>query len=153
MTEVTYTWRDSELHVLPLRALNGAGAQLSRLGVHLPSLAPSSVVASAAKTAGSDDFGSESYREPLEVYLGACTSEAELTTFGRILISKMLASALANRISLHQWSVEHPEVRAERIESPWVIVGLPRTGTSVLSMSRRRNRILASPRRPRNSKG
>lgn len=41
---------------------------------------------------------------------------------------------MANRIALHQWSVEHPEVRSERIESPWIIVGLPRTGTSVLSM-------------------
>ena len=46
----------------------------------------------------------------------------------------MLAGALANRIALQRWSVEHPEVRRERIESPWVIVGLPRTGTSLLSM-------------------
>ncbi len=129
-----YTWRDSELQSRPLRALNKVGAQLTRLGVTRPSLAPSSIVAAAVKTAGSADFGSESYREPLEVFLQACENEAELTTFGRILISKMLASALANRISLHQWSLDHPEVHAERINSPWVIVGLPRTGTSVLSM-------------------
>ena len=68
------------------------------------------------------------------MFLRACEDEAELTTFGRILISKMLSSALANRIALHQWSLDHPEVHAERIDSPWVIVGLPRTGTSVLSM-------------------
>ena len=134
MNDVTYTWRDSELKARPLRALNGLGAQLSRIGVNIPSLTPSSVVAAAAKKARSDDFGSDSYREPLEVFLEACTGEADLTTFGRILISKMLASALANRISLHRWSVEHPEVHHERIDSPWVIVGLPRTGTSVLSM-------------------
>jgi hypothetical protein len=30
--------------------------------------------------------------------------------------------------------LDHPEVHSERIDSPWVIVGLPRTGTSVLSM-------------------
>ena len=46
----------------------------------------------------------------------------------------MLARALANRIALQRWSVEHPEVREERIERPWIIVGLPRTGTSLLSM-------------------
>jgi hypothetical protein len=129
-----YTWRDSELQSKPLRALNKVGAQLSRLGVTRPSLTPSSIVAAAVKTAGSADLGSESYREPLEVFLRACEDEAELTTFGRILISKMLGSALANRIDLHQWSLDHPEVRDERINSPWVIVGLPRTGTSVLSM-------------------
>jgi hypothetical protein len=118
----------------PLRALNEVGAQLSRLGVTRPSLTPSSIVAAAVKSAGSADLGSASYREPLEVFLRACEDEAELTTFGRILISKMLASALANRIALHQWSLDHPEVHAEGIDSPWVIVGLPRTGTSVLSM-------------------
>jgi hypothetical protein len=49
-------------------------------------------------------------------------------------MAKLLASALANRIELHRWATDHPEVRRERIESPWIIVGLPRTGTSVLSM-------------------
>jgi hypothetical protein len=88
----------------------------------------------AAKTAGSDDFGSDSFRKPLDVFLDSCEKEADLTTFGRILITKMLAGALANRIALYRWSVEHPAVRDERIESPWIIVGLPRTGTSVLSM-------------------
>jgi hypothetical protein len=134
LSDIAYTWRDSELKVKPLRALNSVGAQLSRIGVTLPSLTPSSIVAAAVKKARSDDLGSDSYREPLEVYLEACSNEADLTTFGRILISKMLAGALTNRIALHRWSMEHPEVRNERIDSPWVIVGLPRTGTSVLSM-------------------
>jgi hypothetical protein len=133
-TATDYTWRDSELTSPPLKALNKVGAQLGRHGVKLPSLTPKSIVAAAAKGAGSDDFGSDSFREPLEVFLGACETEAELTTFGRILITKMLAGALTNRIELHRWSLDHPEVKEERIDSPWVIVGLPRTGTSVLSM-------------------
>jgi hypothetical protein len=104
------------------------------LGIDLPSLEPASVEAAAVKAAGSDDFGGDSYQEPLGVFLDACEREAELTTFGRILITKMLSAALANRIEVHRWSLDHPEVRDERIEQPWVIVGLPRTGTSVLSM-------------------
>jgi hypothetical protein len=130
---VEYTWRDSELRSRPLLALNAAGSRLARLGLELPSLDPDSVVASAANAAGSDDLGSDSFREPLGVFLDACGTEAELTTFGRILITKMLAGALANRIALQRWVEEHPEVREERIVSPWIIVGLPRTGTSVLS--------------------
>ncbi len=134
MTGPEYTWRDSELTSRPLRALNAVGSQLSRRGVQLPSLAPGAVMRSAAKSAGSNDFGSDSFREPLEVFLDACEREADLTTFGRILITKMLSAALANRIDLHRWSRAHPEVGAERIDSPWIIVGLPRTGTSILSM-------------------
>jgi hypothetical protein len=103
------------------------------MGVALPPLTPASVEKAAAKLAGSDDFGGDSFREPLDVFLRSCAEEADLSTFGRILISKMLASALANRIDLHRWSLEHPDVRDERIEQPWIIVGLPRTGTSVLS--------------------
>jgi hypothetical protein len=97
-------------------------------------MTPSSVVASATKMAGSVDLGDESYGEPLAVFLDSCSTEADLTTFGRILITKMLSAALANRIALHGWSLRHPAVRDERIASPWIIVGLPRTGTSVLSM-------------------
>jgi hypothetical protein len=134
MSDVVYTWRDSELRSPLLRTLNGVGEQLTRIGLDLPSLAPSSVMKAAVKMAGSDDFGSDSFREPLEVFLKACEKEADLTTFGRILVTKMLAAALANRIALHRWSVENPEVHNERIVSPWIIVGLPRTGTSVLSM-------------------
>ena len=134
MSTVEYTWRDSELRSRPLRALNWTGAQVARFGPELPPFSPSSVTAAAAKQAGSDDFGSDSYREPLEVYVGACEEEAELTTFGRLLVSKMLANALANRIALQAWAKAHPEVRQGRIERPWIIVGLPRTGTSLLSI-------------------
>ena len=134
MSVPDYTWRDSELRSPPLRAVNWVGGRLQRMGVTLPPLTPSSVEKAAAKSAGSDDFGGDSFREPLDVFLRSCTEEADLSTFGRILISKMLSSALANRIDLHRWSLEHPEVRDERIERPWIIVGLPRTGTSVLSL-------------------
>jgi len=134
LTDVAYTWRDSELRALPLRALNGVGAQFERFGRTLPSLKPESVIATAVRSAGSDGLGSDSFREPLEVFLGACEAEADLSTFGRILVSKMLAGSLANRIALHDWATAHPEVRDERITGPWVIVGLPRTGTSLLSM-------------------
>jgi hypothetical protein len=102
MSEVEYTWRDSELHSRPLLGLNWAGARLNRLGWEAPPLRPPSITKAASKMAGSDDFGSDSFREPLEVFLRSCKHEAELTTFGRILISKMLAAALANRISLYR---------------------------------------------------
>jgi sulfotransferase family protein len=134
MSDVEYSWRDAELRSRPLRAINWAGGRLGALGFERPSLDSEAVMKAAAKTAGSGDFGSDSFREPLEVFLRACEEEAALTTFGRLLITKMLSTALANRIALHRWSVEHPEVREERIESPWIIVGLPRTGTSLLSI-------------------
>jgi Sulfotransferase family len=129
-----YTWRDSELRSPPLRAINAIGAGLNRLGLDRPALSCESVIEAAVKAASCDDFGSDSYHEPLDVFVTACRSEAELTTFGRFLVSRMLQRALANRLALQRWATEHPQVRAEAIAGPWVIVGLPRTGTSILSM-------------------
>jgi len=129
----TYTWQDSELTAPPLRALNAVGSRLARFGLRRPALTPEAVVTAAGKAAGSEDFGSDSFREPLDIFLASCRDEAGLTTFGRILITKMLTAALANRIELHRWSGDHPAAARERIVGPWVIVGLPRTGTSLLS--------------------
>jgi hypothetical protein len=134
VTDVEYTWRDSELRSWPLRALNSVGSGLSRFGIDKPTLSAQAVVQSAIKAAGSDDFGGESYREPLDVFIGACHAEAELTTFGRLLITKMLQRALSNRLAVRRWVSEHPTVTKQTVTGPWVIVGLPRTGTSILSM-------------------
>jgi Sulfotransferase family len=134
VTAVEYTWRDSELRSPPLRAFNSVAAGLRKMGLDRPALTSESVMAAAVRMAGSDDFGAESYREPLDVFISASRQEAELTAFGRFLVGKMLQRALANRLSLQRWATEHPEVRAETIAGPWVIVGLPRTGTSILSI-------------------
>lgn len=131
---VEYTYRDAGLRSRPLLLLNRVGARLQALGVDRPGLSADAVVAAARKKAGRDDLGSDSYREPLEHFVASALGEAELTTFGRLLVHRMLSGALVNRIALHQWSREHPEVHDQRVESPWIIVGLPRTGTSLLSM-------------------
>lgn len=129
----TYTYRDAQLNSLPLRALNQAGGWLERIGRPLPTLDAHSIVDAARKKAGTDDLGGDSFREPLERYLEAAREEAELNTFGRLGVRGMLTRALTNRARLHQWAEQHPEIRNERIEKPWVIVGLPRTGSSLLS--------------------
>jgi len=128
------TFRDAELRSPPLKLLNRLGRLPARVGRNVPSLDPASVVAAACKRAGSDDLGSDSYLEPLTRYLGAIEDEADLTTFGRLAVRGMLVGALVNRIQLHAWAAVHPEIRQEPVEAPWVIVGLPRTGTSLLSL-------------------
>ena len=128
------TFHDARLRSRALRALNAAGAAARRLGVERPRLSPAEIVAAARREARTDETGGESYREPLERYLRAVEGEAELHTFGRLALRGMLVASLANRFRLHAWARAHPEVREERIAAPWVIVGLPRTGTSLLSI-------------------
>ena len=59
--------------------------------------------------------------------------EAGLSTFGRVATSNMIKSQLVTRLRLQEWTKANPEVAEEKIERPWIILGLPRTGTSILS--------------------
>ena len=127
------TFRDAGIRSPLLRGLNHVGRAASALGLR-PKLDPDDIVARAIRQAGSDQLGGNSYREPLERYIASVESEADLSTFGRLALRGMLTSQLVTRIKLREWSNAHPEAAKERIERPWVILGLPRTGTSILSI-------------------
>jgi hypothetical protein len=128
-----YTFRDGKLTSPVLRTLNAAGGALAGLGMK-PRMDPDAIVAAAIKDAGSSDFGGDSYREPLERYVEAVESEANLSTFGRLAVRKMITTQLTTRIRLQEWTKANPQAAEEEIRRPWVILGLPRTGTSILSI-------------------
>lgn len=128
-----YTFRDGKIEQPLLRALNSVGGGLARLGLE-PRIEPDAIVAQAIKEAGSSDLGSDSYREPLERFTTALDEEANLSTFGRLALRKMLVSQLTTRIRLQAWTRANPEAANEEIRRPFIILGLPRTGTSILSI-------------------
>ena len=128
-----YTYRDGKISSPVLLTLNAVGGAFGMLGIK-PSLNPDAIEADAIKAAGSQDFGGDSYREPLERYVDSLESENNLSTFGRIAVRKMITSQLTTRLRLQEWTKEHPEAAEEEIQRPWVILGLPRTGTSILSI-------------------
>lgn len=127
------TWRDAGLRTPALRALNRLAAPLAALGRPWPSLDPDALAEAAQRQSGLSDFGPPGWREALEV-LCASLEEARLTAFGRLALRGLLCGALANRLRLFDHAARHPEVREERIERPFVVVGLPRTGTTLLSL-------------------
>ncbi len=127
------SFRDAGLRSPLLRGLNRAGRVLAAAGIE-PRLDADDIVARAVKAAGSNALGSDSYREPLEVFVSAVENEADLTTFGRLAVRGMLTSQLVTRIRLREWTDRHPEAAKEEIRRPWTILGLPRTGTSILSI-------------------
>lgn len=129
----TYTFRDGGVDSRLLRALNGVGAAGEAIGFRPNRFEPDAIVEAAIRAGGSSDLGPESYREPLERYCDSIEREARLSTFGRIAVRGMLVSSLATRIRVRAWTLEHAEASTEAIRRPWIIIGLPRTGTSLLS--------------------
>ncbi|HLG87264.1 MAG TPA: sulfotransferase [Alphaproteobacteria bacterium] len=94
---------------------------------------PASLIAAACEKTGLKDFGGDSFREGLEVYCRSASSEAQLNAFGKAAIPGAILSALANRLRVVDWAKRHPGIAEERIEAPFVVVGLFRAGTTLLS--------------------
>ncbi len=93
---------------------------------------PDSVVAAARATDGLADFGDDSYRQPLEKLLWSLEHEAQLNDIGRQVLRQRMVDILATRLRVQYFFQRFPEINDEQITAPLFIVGLPRTGTTML---------------------
>lgn len=96
------------------------------------SLDPQALVAEARAKSGLERFGDESFREGLAVLCDSLEREARLHETGRATQHARLVDSLATRLMVEDALVRHPEILAEDLGDPVVIVGLMRTGTTRL---------------------
>lgn len=96
------------------------------------SLDRDSILEEARQIAGSSDFGDEAFREPFERLLVALDGEARLNPVGRGMQRARIVGLLVNRLRTEAFIARFPEILDEQIREPIVIVGLPRTGTTML---------------------
>ena len=99
------------------------------------SLDAEQLLSSARTLTGLQDFGDESFREPFEVLLGTLVREADLNPAGRMAQHQRILDILVNRLRVEAYCKEFPQIADEAIVEPVVIVGLPRTGTTLLHRS------------------
>lgn len=107
---------------------------LSDTGPHAESTAQrrDRLVAAAVEAAGSDDFGSDSWQEGLDIYLESLTTSARLNEIGVGVAEDGVVTDLGNRLRIEAWRKDHPDVARQEIRRPIIIVGQPRTGTTIL---------------------
>ena len=115
-----------------VRGLNLGGRTLRRLGIDSPALDADSLHRAAYRRAGSSDYGSWDFAEPLERLLKSYHDEAALTTLGRITVRELLVSLLDNLLRMEAERAANVEIERQRIVAPVFIIGLPRTGTTHL---------------------
>jgi hypothetical protein len=90
------------------------------------------VHAKATADTGLDDFGSDDYRERLDVYLTALHEIRDMHAPGIVNFYSQLLQLLKNRLLLTDLLKRHPEIHDIELLPPIVIAGLPRTGTTHL---------------------
>jgi hypothetical protein len=86
----------------------------------------------ARSSTGLDDLGEGSWREGAERLVEALNTEAALHELGNVIASSEIADYLTNRLRVVDWTKRNPEIAQKEIRPPIVILGLPRTGTTIL---------------------
>lgn len=101
-------------------------------GRRLVRLDEAALLAAARRRTGLSDFGDPAFHEPLRRLLQSLESEAHLNFIGRIAAREDLTRMLANRLKLEHDRHQHPQIGDEAIRRPLFIMGLPRSGSTLL---------------------
>ncbi|CAH0991401.1 hypothetical protein SIN8267_01505 [Sinobacterium norvegicum] len=91
-----------------------------------------SIIAEAKSATALTNFGDTRFEQPLRVLLHALDTEAKLNEMGRMGQRARIVDILIGRLRAEEYIRRYPEILDEQIEAPVVIVGLPRTGTTML---------------------
>jgi hypothetical protein len=97
------------------------------------SLDPSVLLEEArVRSGGLSDLGDGPFREPLERLLTSLEEEGRLNAVGRLIARERVLGHTVNRLRYVDDRKRLPEIAAQEITRPVFIVGLPRTGTTIL---------------------
>lgn len=92
----------------------------------------------ARERTGLSDFGDTWFFEPMDQYITAANAEGKLTEAGFGGQTESIVKGLASRLRMVDDIRRHPEILDEKVEVAAIILGLPRTGSTIF------HRLLAS---------
>ena len=87
----------------------------------------------ASQRTGLTEIDSDSWRDGLQLILDDLNNSPAFTQFGRERILDDATNALGRRLQVQGYIQEHPEVLDAPVERPLIVLGMPRTGTTVIS--------------------
>lgn len=91
------------------------------------------LIEQATAQAGSDDFGPTAWRAGLEVLVASATADARLNPTGEITLAMQVERSLIHRVGIRRHHRADASLAAQPVEAPVFILGLPRSGTTLLS--------------------
>ncbi len=115
-----------------VRIFNRCGALFHKFGLRRKHPTASDLIEAAQRRCKLDDFGSGDFFEPLSRLLESCERDARLNAIGRLALRFDIVRHLCNRLRMEQDRKVHPDIAGQKIEQPVFIIGLPRSGTTLL---------------------
>ena len=126
------TTLDQTRPVLPVRLLNGCGALLEKTRIPRAPLRAVDLIETSKRRCGLDNFGGGDFFEGLSRLLDSCHRESRLNLIGKIALRTDLMRTLCSRLFMHRDRQLYPGIARQEIREPLFIVGLPRSGTTLL---------------------
>jgi len=117
---------------VPIRIFNQLGEILDRLNINPGNLAPDVLISEASRRTELADWGEADFLNDYTFLISCVEGQPHLTLFGRLGMRREFLRVLVNRLQIQYLLRQHPEILAVPIHRPIFIVGLPRTGTTLL---------------------
>ena len=118
--------------LLPVRLLNACGALLDRTGIPVSSALAPDLIETAKRRCRLNDFGEGDFFEALSRLLESCQREARLNLIGKIALKTDVLETLCSRLQMERDRQLYPKIAQQEIREPLFILGLPRSGTTLL---------------------
>jgi len=90
------------------------------------------LIRAARKQTGLEEFDGDSFREPLEMLVAAVEARPERDRI-RAALEPEFVSHLSNRLRVADHLRKNPELLEAPLDVPVIVMGMPRTGTTILS--------------------
>ncbi|MFP8881811.1 MAG: sulfotransferase [Myxococcota bacterium] len=116
----------------PVQFANAAAALVRKVGLEFIKLDEQSLVREATKATGLSDFGDGPFLEPMRLLLESLECDARLSLLGRTIAKAEIVRLLSNRLQMVRDRAENPQIAEVEIRRPLFVVGLPRTGSTIL---------------------
>ena len=90
------------------------------------------LISAARERTDLEEFGSDSFREPLELVVTGINARSERDRIAAALRGDMV-NALSNRLRVEGHLQKNPELQHAALDVPIIVMGMPRTGTTITS--------------------
>lgn len=115
-----------------LKVINKTGHLLARIGLDPFKLDAEGLLHKARKKVGNEVPHLPQLEEGLNVLIRSMNQEARLNSFGRLAAKSLFERTLIGRFKVEQHLAALPNIEKTAINKPIFIIGMPRTGTTIL---------------------
>ena len=95
-------------------------------------LSKASLLVRAVDETGLSDFGEDPWEEGLDRLIHSLHVEGDLSEVGEGVAAAMITDFLKSRLWVIDWHHRHPEIGTTMVSDPVLVIGQPRTGTTIL---------------------